>query len=232
MKPIIGLLCDVDNEKTTSLFNTYVQAIECAGGIPIMLPYVSSEDTMECYIKLCDGFIFSGGVDVDPAHYGEEKSSHCGEIQKFRDDLELLIFPKIFASNKPILAICRGAQLVNVALGGTLYQDIPSEYKTDILHRQTEGKNEFSHDVLLEKGTPVYELMGAGCIRGNSFHHQAIKALGRGLLPMAYANDGIIEAVYHADHPYLRAYQWHPERLCHHDEYNKRIFDDFMAVCK
>ena len=231
INPTIGLLCDIDNDKVTSLFNTYVSAIVHTGGVPIMLPYVKDSDVMDRYIRLCDGFVFTGGVDVDPAHYGEDKSEFCGEIQPFRDELEFAMFPKIFSSNKPILAICRGAQFVNAALGGTLYQDIPSEYETGILHRQTEGKNEFSHDVVIKKDTPLHELVGSLRMKANSFHHQAIKKAGHDLVPMAYADDGIIEALYHTEHVYLRAYQWHPERLFEKSQDNNAIFSDFIGAC-
>ena len=132
---------------------------------------------------------------------------------------------------KPLLGICRGAQLINVALGGSLYQDIPSEYKTEIAHRQGEEKMEYSHSVTVLENTPLAALVGEGELPANSFHHQAAKRLGNGLLPMAYAADGIVEAMYFPAHTYLRAYQWHPERLCERDEKNKALFSEFITAC-
>lgn len=135
-------------------------------------------------------------------------------------------------TSKPILAICRGAQLVNVALGGTLYQDIPSEVPTKILHKQSEPDFSPSHDVKIMNNTPLYEMMRTEQIKGNSFHHQAIKALGKGLEIMAIAEDGIIEGVYSSGKQYVRAYQWHPERLFDTDAQSRMIFEDFIHACK
>ncbi len=230
MRPIIGLLTEIDNECMTKVQHAYVSAIERSGGVPLVLPYVRDDEIKARYVELCDGFFFTGGVDVDPVHYGEEKSEFCGEIQPSRDEFEFSFLKKAFASNKPILAVCRGAQLVNVALGGTLYQDIPSELDTRILHQQTEEKFSPSHSVNVVAGTPLYELVGKKRMIANSFHHQAIKTIGTGLLPMAYADDRIIEAVYYTGHRYLRAYQWHPERLCGMDENNKKILDEFIKI--
>ena len=232
MKPIIGILAEVDDEQTTHLLHTYVSAIEAAGGLPLLLPYVEDAEAVSDFVRLCDGFCFTGGMDVDPARYGEAVSPACGTIQRYRDGLEFRVLWEVLRADKPILAICRGAQLVNVALGGTLYQDLPSEYDTEILHRQTEGKFEPSHPVLVEQGTPLSELVGKTSMTGNSFHHQAIKALGDGLEVMARAEDGIIEAVWSTKLRYLRAYQWHPERLYDRDADNASVFADFISVSK
>jgi len=232
MKPIIGILAEVDAERAARVQSTYVKVIEDMGGFPILLPYVAKEESFERFAELCDGFFFSGGADIHPKRYGEEVKPRCGEIYEYRDELEIRAFEKIVGTKRSILAICRGAQLVNVALGGTLYQDIPSEISTTILHRQIEDKFEFSHEVNILEGTPLCELFEAERIRANSFHHQAIKELGAGLRVMAKADDGIIEAVYSTEHPYLRAYQWHPERLYEKDGYNRKIFEDFIAACK
>ena len=233
MKPIIGMLAEVDSELSVKLQNSYVKAIEQSGGIPILLPYVRDGGSIKQFVELADGFCFTGGVDVEPQRYGEQTKETCGEIQYARDELEFKVFDEIVHTNKPILAICRGIQLVNVALGGTLYQDIPTELETTMLHRQTEPKDSPSHEVNVEENTPLYALVGgAARITANSFHHQAIKQLGKGLAVMSRADDGIIEAVFGTDYPYLRAYQWHPERLCGIDTNNRRIFDDFIEACR
>ncbi|MBE6895998.1 MAG: gamma-glutamyl-gamma-aminobutyrate hydrolase family protein [Ruminococcaceae bacterium] len=232
MKPIIGILAEIDDEKTVKIQDTYVKTVECLGGIPIVIPYTDNESTLTKFTDICDGFIFTGGADVDPKHYGEEKKETCGVIQQYRDDLELRIFNVIIKKQKPIIAICRGIQIVNVALGGTLYQDIPTEKPSDIFHQQKEPKFAMSHDVEILKGTPLHSLIGAERMQANSFHHQAIKTLGKDLEIMATADDGIIEAVYLKSDRYLRAYQWHPERIWAEDELNRRIFEDFISVCK
>ena len=230
--PIIGLFAAIDNEATTSVFHPYVNAIEKAGGIPLLLPYTQSADVIRRFASLCDGFFFTGGVDIVPARYGEQTSEHCDETQPLRDALEFAVWENVFPTGKPILGVCRGAQLINVALGGTLYQDLPCDRPSDIAHRQVEDKFEFSHDLTVLGDTPLHELVSATRIRGNSFHHQAVKALGNGLAVMAEADDGVIEAFYAPDHPYLHAYQWHPERLYDKDENSRLLFYDFICACK
>lgn len=231
MRPIIGLLAEVDGELSTRVQNTYVKAIENAGGAPILFPYVNDGDTIDHLIGICDGFFFTGGMDIDPSRYGEKARENLGETQVNRDEFEFKVFDKIIKTGKPIIAICRGAQLVNVALGGTLYQDIPSEVDTEISHRQCEPKFAHSHDVKIIPDTPLYEMMGTERIKANSFHHQALKVLGKGLAVMAVADDGIIEAAYSTEMPYLRAYQWHPERLIETDATSRMIFEDFIRIC-
>ena len=231
MKPLIALSVAVDNEATTSAFYTYTKAIELGGGVPLIIPYTESEETKKRLVELCDGFCFTGGVDIHPYYYAEQVKEACGTITDIRDTFELSLFRAALKTQKPIMGICRGAQLINVALGGTLYQDIPTEYETEIAHRQVEEKMEYSHSVTVLENTPLSALVGEGEMRANSFHHQAAKRLGNGLLPMAYAADGIVEAMYFPAHTYLRAYQWHPERLCERDEKNKALFTEFITAC-
>ena len=232
MRPIIGVFAEVDLEQNTKVQNTYIRAIEESGGIPILLPYVKDRDTMERFVNLCDGFFFTGGADIEPQRYGEQSKNTCGEIQYARDELEFAVFQIVNSTLKPIIAICRGAQLINVAFGGTLYQDILSETNTRISHRQIEPKNSPSHDVQILKNTPLFDLMKKTVMSANSFHHQAIKKLGEGLEIMAVSDDGIEEAVYLPGERYVRAYQWHPERLYEIDIYNRLIFDDFIKACQ
>ena len=230
MKPNIGLFATVDNERLTSVLNPYIRAVELTGATPIIIPYLEGDEALDALIELCDGFIFTGGVDIDPCHYGEEKMTACGDIHVYRDALELRAFPKIFNTGKPVMGICRGAQLINVALGGTLYQDIPSQLTDFIQHMQTEPKFSYSHDVTVLKDTPLYNLIGKERMHANTFHHQAVKTLGQGLEVMAVADDGIIEAMYMPGERYFRAYQWHPERLFDSDEYHKDIFRELVEA--
>lgn len=232
MKPIIGILTEVDLDKNTRVLFPYVKAIERSGGVPIVLPYAEGEGTRESFIAMCDGFLFAGGSDINPERYGDEVRNIFGELMLHRDEMDFDMFTRAFEAKKPILAICRGAQLANAALGGKLYQDIPTEIPSDIQHRQVEAKNAHSHYANLAEGTPLRSLMGRERIRINSFHHQALKTLGKGLLPMATADDGLVEAIYYDGEQYLVGYQWHPERLYDSDDYHRLIFDDFIAVCK
>lgn len=229
MKPIVGIFAEIDATRALSVAYDYAHAIEIAGGIPMVLPYIEDADTIRDVVSICDGFLFSGGEDICPSTYGCEKGEKCGEIQEHRDRLELSLFPEILRANKPILGICRGLQFINVALGGTLYQDIPSELDTDIEHSQSEDRYCFSHSANVVADTPLALLAKRERIRINSFHHQSIKALGRGLVAMAHSDDGVVEAIYSTDAPYIRGYQWHPERLIAKDDVSKAIFNDFIC---
>ena len=231
MSIIIGIPAAVDDEATSSILGTYVPPIERLGGLPLILPYVKDKKTIEQFVAVCDGVFFTGGLDIEPSRYGETKKETCDMTAPLRDELEFAVFEAAFAAKKPMLCICRGLQLINAALGGKLYQDLPTETRVTLSHRQTEEKFEFSHDIVIKKDTPLFSLLNAERIRGNSFHHQAIKELGEGLSVMALSDDGIIEGIYHTSYPYLRAYQWHPERLFEKDESSRLIFADFINAC-
>ena len=230
MQPIIGLLVSVDDERKVTALHDYAHAVEAAGGLPLILPYVEKESIAR-FVALCDGFLFTGGLDISPTYYGEAQSPFCGEIQQHRDTLELRVLEAVLQTDKPVLGICRGAQVINVALGGTLYQDLPSERPSAIAHRQSEEKYTPSHHVEVHPSTPLHAMIGSTRMPANSFHHQAVKAPGRGLVPMASADDGVIEALYLEGERYLRAYQWHPERLFASDAQNRLIFEDFIRHC-
>ena len=232
MIPVIGISAEVDDEKDIKLKNTYVHAIEASGGIPMVLPYTQDIKTMERFIDLCDGFLFTGGDDIAPERYGEQIKDTCGEIQYYRDDFEFNMLRQVMKSSKPLLAICRGSQLVNVAFGGTLYQDMPSEKPSTVLHRQEDFGSTPAHSVSLVADTPLSSLIKQEHMQVNSLHHQAIKKLGDGLEIMALAEDGIVEALYLRGEQYLRAYQWHPERMFDTDAQSRLIFADFINACK
>ena len=157
MIPLIGVLPNVDGEKKSKIENTYIRAIEASGGAAILLPYTANPESIDRFIDLCDGFIFAGGADIEPARYGEEKHPLCGETTPYRDQVEFLAFEKIMKTEKPIMGICRGSQLINVALGGTLYQDLPEEFRTErtLDHHMTPPYDRTVHEVLLEKKAPL-----------------------------------------------------------------------------
>ena len=231
-KPVVGVFAEVNDELFTSVRGAYIHAIEKAGGIPLLVPFVESDEVLGEIISRCNGIFLTGGVDISPDRYGEEIKPTCGERQLNRDTLEFKAFDIAFKTEKTMLAVCRGAQLVNVALGGSLYQDLPTEHSSSISHRQTEGICEYSHEVNIAEGTPLYALLGAERIRANSFHHQAVKRLGDGLEVMAQADDGVVEALYYKGDQYLMAYQWHPERLFDRDAHHRKIFEDFIRKCE
>lgn len=232
MKAIIGITIDTADDRSLSTPGAYMTAVERSGGVPVIIPYCENDETIKSIVDVCDGFVFSGGADIAPARYGEEAVAECGRAELLRDELELRLFDEIVKAKKPLLAICRGCQFINVALGGTLWQDIPSQLSREIIHTQAEPKFAHSHFVNVKEGSFLHDMMGVGRIRANSFHHQAIKALGDGLEVVATADDGVIEAVYYTGDQYIRGYQWHPERICEIDEYHQRIFDELIMYCK
>lgn len=232
MKPKIGLLAEVQEEGYTGMKNSYATAIEAAGGIPFLLPYSKNEQTLTDYAQTMDGFVFTGGADIDPKYFGEEKKPSCGQIFPLRDEFEMRMFERVLKTKKPILGICRGMQVINVFLGGTLYQDIETEYETDLPHRQTAPVTAPWHNIKILPNTYLFARIGKETMMGNSFHHQAIKTLAKNLTITAKAQDGIIEAYAHDTYPYLRAYQWHPERLLHFDADNLSLFTEFIEACK
>lgn len=229
MKPTIGILPNINDEGVLSLDRAYVQAIERVGGIPVILPYAEGLQPLYQMIDCVDGVMMTGGGDIAPSYYGEKPREKCGTPCELRDRLDFACFDYAFQKKKPILAICRGMQVANVALGGTLYQDLPSEFESKIPHRQTQGKFVSSHSVFVKEGTPLARIARKEIMTGNSFHHQAVKELAEGLAVMAVAEDGLIEGAYWMGEQYLRAYQWHPERLCAVDVANENVFAEFIT---
>ncbi len=231
-KPIIGILSGFNGNQDTIGKYTFSHIIEKYGGLPMFFPYLESDDTIIEFASICDGFLFTGGCDVDPKYYGEEASPLCGAPQQSRDKLEFQVFQLAYRDNKPIIGVCRGSQVINVAMGGSLYQDIPSELNTEIAHKQAEPSHLPSHSVGIKKGTPLYELIGEEQIQVNSTHHQCVKKLGKGLEVMAMSQDGVVEATYFTESTYIRAYQWHPELLYKSFDHHGLLFMDFVKACR
>ena len=232
MKPIIGVFAAVDDGTRSFVLQNYLDSVEAAGGLPVVLPYTKSKDALQTYAELCHGFLLVGGVDIAPERYSAERQKECGTVCDARDEFEFAAFDAVYPTEKPILGICRGCQLINVALGGTLYQDIPTEKPSEVTHRQNDFGSSPIHSVKLVANTPLSLLTGQEQLQVNSLHHQAIKTLGEGLEVMAVAEDGIIEAIYMPGGKYLQAYQWHPERMFDTDAQSRLIFADFINACK
>ena len=231
-KPLILLFLQSDVSEENKSATIYIRAIEKAGGEPYVLYHGKDGAEIKSALEKCDGFFFTGGADVSPKRYGEAVKESCGPLDEARDAFEFSAFDFAIKTDKPILGICRGMQLINAAMGGTLHQDIPSEIRTDILHRQTAPTFDPWHRVEILRDTPLFNLAGKSGMSANSFHHQCVKTLAPSLREMAKAPDGITEAFYLEGERYLRAYQWHPERLTDSDEDNSLIFSDFIKACK
>lgn len=215
--PIIGVTPLWDAErKSVWMLPDYLDGINTVGGIPVILPLEMSEEGANRIVETCDGFLFTGGQDV----------GSCPE----RDKLETLLLSKALQSDKGILGICRGLQFINVFLGGTLWQDLPSQHPSVIVHRQSKPYKAPTHKVLLNGGLKT--LLGKEAIEVNTLHHQAIKDLGDGLAPMAIAPDGIIEAARMKGKRFVWGVQWHPEYMFKTDPDSLAIFSYFIHHCK
>lgn len=232
-KPIIALTPLVDQEQeSTWMLPGYFEGIIEAGGIPVMLPLIKDLDEIKEVVQRFDGFIITGGHDVDPILYHEEKKDYCGVLCKERDEMEMVLIPEIIEQDKPIMGICRGHQMINVCLGGSLYQDLDKEYKLTEVHRQPSPYDKPSHEVTVLEDTPLYSIIENEKMAVNSCHHQAIKELSSKLSPMAYSPEKLVEAFYMPKHRYVVGYQWHPEMIYKKSIENQKIFKDFIKVCQ
>ena len=230
MKPIIGLTM-YDFDKKLDINNAYLTSIEQAGGIPICIPN-ATEENVEALLNIIDGLLLIGGADIDPILFGEEPHRNLGSVVRKRDDSDIVLMNAALKKQMPILGVCRGQQVMNVALGGTIIQDIPTQVENTLLHKQTSKRGELAHSV--DVTTPKFkEIFGEESFRVNTFHHQSIGKIGEGLVVSAVAKDGIIEGIEHESHPYCVAVQWHPEELAPiGDVYAQRLFKSFVDACK
>lgn len=233
--PIIGITTSLNEDENVLMMNrSYPEALACTGALPLLLPATEDPEAISRYAALCSGLLLSGGDDLDPSAYGEAQSWHCGAICPLRDSFELALCKEFLRLRKPILGICRGIQVLNVALGGTLYQDLQSEYADSIAHRQKQRSCCHSHPVQLAEGSRLAALYGADTLAVNSHHHQAVRQPGAGLIISAAAPDGVIEAVEHAELPFCIGVQWHPERLWNQpaSAIHTRLFRAFADACE
>ncbi|MGE5417401.1 MAG: gamma-glutamyl-gamma-aminobutyrate hydrolase family protein [Acidobacteriota bacterium] len=219
MQPLIGITGAFDqSEEKYYLRSSYVTAVERAGGVPVIIPYVCTPEAVAAYVKSCDGFIFSGGGDIDPSFWLEEPRPGLGEVDPSRDLFEITLAREVLVADKPALFICRGIQLLNVVLGGDVIQDVDSQ----IQHQQKSPRYHPSHDVILESQSRIFQLIHQPIVRVNSFHHQTLGRIGESLQIVARARDGLVEAVEHAANRFVLGVQWHPEAM--KDEMSGRIF--------
>jgi putative glutamine amidotransferase len=235
MKTAIGIFPSIRKDGTFALYEKYTDAIIANGALPIVIPHVAeaNADILYALMDKCDGFLFTGGNDIDPALYGIKKWDTCGETTVKRDAFELLAFKYAMSSGKPILGICRCCQLINVALGGTLVQDIPTAHKSAIRHTSDSVENPTYHEIDIPDNSPLLKLSVVPRVKINSFHHQCVDKLGEGLKILAVSSvDGIPEGVYLDSDRYLIGVQWHPERNYKESEFDAAIFKDFIEVSK
>ncbi|MDK2940806.1 MAG: putative glutamine amidotransferase [Acetobacterium sp.] len=234
-KPLIGILPLYDSSKQSIwMFPGYTDGITKAGGIPVILSILNSNEDIEAIADRLDGFVFSGGQDVDPQYYGEPLLRYSNEIYPPRDQLELQLLRAVMDRDKPIFGVCRGLQLINVALGGSLYQDIDVQVKREfqIQHFQQNNYEHPVHSVKLKKESRLFEIYETETIRVNSMHHQGIARLAFDLQATAISEDGLVEAVEIGDLTFGLAVQWHPEFLWQQDEKTLSMLKAFVDAAK
>lgn len=202
-----------------------------AGGIPIVLPHLVEEEVIAELSSRIDGLLISGGADVDPLLYGEEPLPQLGSVMPDRDRTEIAFIRQALAMDMPVFGICRGAQIVNVAAGGSLYQDVYSQHKGALLHSQRAPRDHLSHYVTAEADSMLHSMIKSDRFLVNSFHHQAVKRLAPGFRCTAVASDGIVEAYESESHRFVLGVQWHPENLTRKDAIAQRLFRSFVDAC-
>jgi putative glutamine amidotransferase len=229
MAPVIGVTCDGDLEGRKFFLNrAYLDAVRDAGGIPIVLP-AGPQGSVDRYLEVIDGLLLTGGGDVDPGFFGQEPREGLGRVLPERDEFELSLTRKVLQVGKPLLALCRGMQVLNVAAGGTLYQDIRQELPGCWQHDQRKPRFYPHHTVETVPGTLLAKLLGPTA-RVNSMHHQAVRTVGQGLKVSARAGDGIIEALEGTGKSFVIGVQWHPEELIKFYPEQRQLFQSFIVA--
>ncbi len=232
-KPLIGVmpLWDEGQEE-------YLDAARLSGrnpgsrGTPVIFPLTEDREELEQLCSLCNGFLITGGQDVDPAIYRETPIPQMGEICTVLDQMEHQVLEYVIKEDKAVLGICRGIQYLNAMLGGSLYQDLNVQHPSKTEHHMEPPYDRVIHQVQIIDGTPLHQLLQVTELGVNSYHHQAVKTLAPSLTVMAESEDGLVEAVYMPKKNYVWAVQWHPELSYQTDKYSRKIFESFVAACK
>lgn len=233
MKPIIGLSPLYDEEKRGLWMRPgYLDVLYACGALPLVLPFNSDAVDVEQILSICDGLVMTGGPDVNPRLYGEEPLPECGPIQSIRDELDYRLLDKALERDMPILAICRGSQILNVYLGGTLYQDLATQRPKTYNHAMEPPFESLCHKVVLEEGEPLQVYLNVDELPVNSVHHQAVKDVAPELVPLAHALDGVTEGVWMPGKRFVWGVQWHPEWIWDVDDRQRLIVQRFVDACK
>ncbi len=241
-RPVIGIVTQtlpaVPGERPACwvMGRQYVEALREAGAVPWLVPLLPGDpETMRAVFDRLDGVFLAGGADVDPSSYGEPRHPLCGHTDPDRDATEVLLLRHAADRGLPVLAVCRGIQVLNVALGGTLYQDVAAQVPAALKHDYSPtpanpSRAYLAHDVTVTPGSRLCAILGESVVPVNSMHHQAIKDLAGGLRPTAFAPDGIVEGVEGADGRFLVGVQWHPEELTDTQPAMRRLFSALVGA--
>jgi putative glutamine amidotransferase len=237
--PTIGIVSRKDQSATWQgheLYGqgrSYVRSVALAGGAPVIIPLELSEAAWCSIYGRLDGLLFPGGVDVDPATYGQEPHSRLGQVDPALDQAELILAQWALEERLPVLAVCRGIQLINVAAGGTLYQDLPAQLPGALPHAcgaPTYPRDFRAHTVHIEPGSRLAKVMGTTECKTNSRHHQAVQDVAPGFVVTARAPDGVIEGIEHQEAPFVVGVQWHPESLAERDPQMLALFEALVEA--
>lgn len=232
MKTKIGIvICGLENNRQY-VTDAYIQAIKSVGGLPIILPLVKSKSVIAEYVELCDGFLFCGGGDITPLLFGQEPMNGIGKTDITLDLFQIRLMKLILEKEKPVLAICRGMQVLNVACGGTIYQDLYETELETINHMQTSlSRKDISHKVSFASKSHIHRMLGPFAYT-NSFHHQAIDRVGKNLVVTGTTGDDIVEAIEMPSHSFVLGVQWHPESMLDSAPSMKQLFFALMRYAK
>jgi len=236
MKPIIGITTyqstNSHNQPTILLQQSYVRAVMQAGGVPVLIPSNIASDGWDAVYSRVDGILFSGGGDIALEHFAGDPHPRIDDVEPERDAIELKMLQAAASDGKPFLGICRGCQVMNVALGGTLYTHIPDQVPNSLDHSYPGNmRTVLVHEIKIEEGTRVAEIYGEPIIRVNSLHHQGLKDIAPALRVAGHAPDGLVEAVELPDHPFGIGVQWHPEWLTD-QEVTRKLFRTFVEAAQ
>ncbi len=240
MRPLIGITGRKDasarlvTSQMYSVGETYVQAVHRAGGLPLIIPPMFVEADSETLIARLDGLLLSGGEDIHPRHYGQSPEAWLGGVDESRDATELGLVHAALEAQIPLLAICRGHQVLNVALGGSLYQDLAAQVPGVLDHAflMSRSLEQSVHEVTLDAGSQVAQILGGTSFSVNSAHHQSVQSAGVGLRIVAYAPDGVVEAIELAGYPFCIGVQWHPEAMVRRDPEMLPLFMAFVESAR
>ena len=238
-RPIIGISSSVIVDEAGSFAGykrayvnkDYVDAVVRAGGVPLIIPFSTDKEVIISQAQLIDGLILSGGHDISPYNYGQEPSQKIGETFPERDTYEIILLEESKKRNIPILGICRGFQLINVAAGGTLYQDLSLIPGNILKHNQVSNPTLKTHKVEIKENSFISSIFGKETMV-NSFHHQVINKVANDFIVVAKASDGVVEAIEHKTYKFLVAVQWHPEMLAVNCEKARELFSKFVEEAK
>jgi len=231
MNPKIGIVICGQTDNRQFVTTPYIESVIRFGGLPLIIPLTGSPLLLKQYVSLCDGFLFCGGADITPLLFSEEPAFGIGAVDLRLDQFQINLTKQILHhTSKPILAICRGMQILNVACGGTIYQDISLQPGNPFNHMQTSSdRSDICHRIDIKHDSQLYQLLGTSAFT-NSYHHQTINKLGIGLNTSATTSDGTVEAIEMPSHPFIIGVQWHPECMLDTSSSMQHLFSAFIKM--